>query len=693
MVDSAAVKAFLRRALLGIAIFVALVVLAFVTVVSIGIHVDLDPLRAPAQTLASTALGREVTLEGPLVLVPTWSPTVEVKGLQIANPEGWPSPEFARMELARVTVGVLPVLWGSAVVRELTAEGVSVVLERNAQGRVNWLVALPGGEAEATPEEPAEPEPFRLKDLFIRSVLVEKLHLADIVVDYRDEVGGNHGVFELAELDGTLGTHVPVEVGITGKLGDERYGVSVSGGPPVDLLAEQTWPLELVVDVVDTQLTIATVVEEPLSLGGPGSGDAGAVPLLPTGRRFGELEVTLRGEDLESFERLVPVDLPSWGPHGFTGTFEAFEGGRFTAEIAVEVGTSTLQGTLEATTGGRPRVEVALTAPTVQLDDFDTAGWSPVGEADPPPQESEDPEPADRRPAPILSPEVMRAFDARLDVAVDRVVSGRDALGKGRFTAALEEGRFRLDPFELEVPGGSASLSVSLAPTERGVSWALQASVDRFDYGVLTRRIDPETDMGGLFGLEIDLTSQAPDARQLMAHASGRFDFAVFPENIDASLVDLWAVNLVAAALPAVDSGEESRINCVVGLFDMDQGIMRQHTLLLDTTNMSVTGTAEVDFREQTVEVHLEPEAKQPEFFSVATPVKATGTFAEIQGDPAGAIGVNPGDVVGTVVSFMTSIVHVPLRRIFANQGSEDDLEECLQALARAEASEQEKDG
>ena len=122
-------KSFLRRLALGIAGLLALLVLGFVIVVSIGIHVDLEPFRLPAQALASTALGRQVVIEGKMELVPDWSPTVEVAGVRIGNPEGWPRPDFARMELARLSVRVLPVLRGHAVVRELSAQGVVVKKE------------------------------------------------------------------------------------------------------------------------------------------------------------------------------------------------------------------------------------------------------------------------------------------------------------------------------------------------------------------------------------------------------------------------------------------------------------------------------------------------------------------------------------------------------------------------------------
>ena len=87
-----------------------------------------------------------------------------------------------------------------------------------------------------------------------------------------------------------------------------------------------------------------------------------------------------------------------------------------------------------------------------------------------------------------------------------------------------------------------------------------------------------------------------------MGYANGRIDFAIFPENLDSSLIDLWAVNLVAAAASAVDSSEESRLNCLVGLFDLEDGVLREQSLLLDTSNMSVGGSVGSRFQESATE-------------------------------------------------------------------------------------------
>jgi hypothetical protein len=436
-------------------------------------------------------------------------------------------------------------------------------------------------------------------------------------------------------------------------------------------------------EIADTKLEIKTVVDEPLTLGRAGGGSGAAAPRA-MGRRFGKLEVRLNAESLESLERLLPVDLPPWGPYGVSGTVEAFEGGRFKGEIALEVGTSALQGTIETTLGEPPRVDVTLAAPSVQLDDFDTQGWSLTQEQDRDPaqelqteevEEVTSSEDSGSRAA-ILSPEVLRSVNGSLSVSVDRVASGADRLGKGHFTLTLEDGRLSLEPFELDVPGGTARLDLVFHPAEAGVKAEIRANVDRFDYGILARRLDPKSEMRGLVGLRVAIEANAPAASGLMGYANGRIDFAVFPENLDAGLIDLWAVNLITAAASAVDS-EESRLNCLVGLFDLESGVMRERSLLLDTSNMTVGGTVKVDFTSRQLKVLLVPKAKKPEFFSAATPVRLDGSFEDF------GIGVRLTDILSSVVSMATSVVQVPIRRIFDTEETTDDLDECLEALKR----------
>jgi len=243
----------------------------------------------------------------------------------------------------------------------------------------------------------------------------------------------------------------------------------------------------------------------------------------------------------------------------------------------------------------------------------------------------------------------------------------------------LEGGRFALDPFTVEVPGGSVAMTASLAPTAQHTDAAFTLLMERFDFGILARRVDPETEMGGLARLDVALQTSGPSARALMANADGHLDFAIFPHDFEAGIIDLWAVNLLAAAVSAVDDegeeGERSKLNCVVGIFDLEDGLMRALRLLLDTSRMSVEGHAEVNFDTNEVYVELAPASKRAEFFSLATPVEIEGTIPDFE------IGVDAGALVGTVIRFVTSVVYVPVQRLLADEPPRDELENCLGAL------------
>jgi uncharacterized protein involved in outer membrane biogenesis len=656
---------------------VAALLAAFVISVSLGIEVDLDPLRSPFEELASQALDREVRLEGRMLLVPSWSLRLEVHGLRIANPPGWPEPDFARMGLARLRVRMLPLLWGRLAVPEITAEDVGLALARNARGEVNWELGAPSQDPPEQVPEPAAKPAETAQEFLLGSAAIEQLTLRRVCVSLSDARQGTSRTLEVDELIASAATDAPLALSLEGTVLEHPFTVSLEGGDPTQLVTGAgAWPLAVGFEIAATRLRIEAQVDEhewtleELVGFAIESGESPFAGLA--GRRVGELRVSLEGERLDSLDALLGVSLPPLGPHRFEGRFEAYGASRYQAEVTIGVGTSELRGTLSLDVEPQtPRVELDLAAPSVQLDDFDTGAWTPAASA------TATREQTGRETAALLSPDTLRRLDGRVAVRVDRVVSGRDRLGAGRFTASLDGGRLALDPLRLEVPGGSMEMKARLGARRRGIDAELQLRVDHFDYGILARRADPETDMAGIFGLDVALRSRAPDAARLMERASGRFDFAVFPEKLEAGIADLWAVNLISAVLPALDSSKNSRVNCVVGLFDMTDGVMTQHVLLADTGRMSVNGVARIDFTTRKVELELAPTPKRPEFFNLATPIRVDGSFEDF------APRVAPEDLLGTVIRFVTSVVHVPIQRLFSRTNDPEDLETCLAALER----------
>jgi hypothetical protein len=108
---------------------------------------------------------------------------------------------------------------------------------------------------------------------------------------------------------------------------------------------------------------------------------------------------------------------------------------------------------------------------------------------------------------------------------------------------------------------------------------------------------------------------------------------------------------------------------------DMKEGVMREHTLLADTSRLTVNGKAKIDFKQETIRIDLVPTAKRPEFFSAATPIRVEGDFEDF------GIGVAPEDILGTLIRFVTSVVHVPILRILNLGKNPGKLDTCMEAL------------
>ena len=118
-------------------------------------------------------------------------------------------------------------------------------------------------------------------------------------------------------------------------------------------------------------------------------------------------------------------------------------------------------------------------------------------------------------------------------------------------------------------------------------------------------------------------------------------------------------------------------INCVAVRFDVKDGIMEEKAIYLDTTNMQISAKSEVNFVEEQIDIKMVPKAKNPEFFNMAIPIKLVGSFADL------GIKIGVFRMAGQVVSFVTSPIHVPIRRVLTENEPADGVDACNPARTR----------
>ncbi len=456
----------------------------------------------------------------------------------------------------------------------------------------------------------------------------------------------------------------PIILNLDGTIDATPVTIAIQGMPLVNYISTPgELPINIAFSGADTELSFNGAVKMPI-----------------TSNNF-NMGMTLKGDHLNSLDELLRIDLPPFGPYSLDAQFATTDTGYDLSNLDIKVGSSDLTGNMSFNSSGeRPEFKVQLVSNIVQINDFALGDWSPEGEKEPAQNREEakqqSPKNTEERvevPA-LLSPESLAKFNGSVSIKMAKVLSGKDTLGSGLLHSTLQDGRFSIAPLQLDLAEGAAKLEFSFYPTATEAQIHLGTIIDHLDLGILARRTKQESTMGGILNLDIELDSTAPALRETIAYGKGHFDLAFAPVNFDASIIDLWAVNLLSALASEVDEEPTSIINCLVASFALEEGLMQERTIFMDTTHMSIEGEANINFKTEELKLKVRPKAKRPEFFSLATPVNVSGTFEEF------GIGINKLRLTTTVASFLTSPVHVPLRRLFSGTIPADGKEACRMA-------------
>jgi uncharacterized protein involved in outer membrane biogenesis len=420
---AAVVRRTLLWGLLAIGLLMLLPLLALLVISWLEISISAGPWRGRIAHAASEALGRRVTFEGPLELVPSLhQPVLKVGGIRIENPPGFSTPELAFLGEARLHLDLPELLRKRVQILELTAENVRAYIERSADGKhVNYV--FDGLEASPPPWEEQPATATELPDVEEIRFDIRNVALRKLAVEYVYGPTGSRHYFQLDELTAEAPAGQAIKVAMRGAV-EKRFPYSVTfnaGRSDLLLTGAQPWPFELVVEFLGGILRLDGTLTR--SQGTP------VVELL-----FG-----LGAEDLSQFERLLQIDLPEVGTTGLGGKL------RYDGRSATLSGVRGLMGrtTLEADlaydfSGARPRVSGRIILPTLDLRPF--LGIQAVAEEEAPTSLLDTYRELERV---SVSLSALQQLDADLTLAVGQWLSLPGDVRDAQLSVALQDGVLR----------------------------------------------------------------------------------------------------------------------------------------------------------------------------------------------------------------------------------------------------------
>lgn len=629
--------------------------LLWLSIIALNVHLPLSGLKTPLSSAVSYSLGRNVTFAGDITVAPTLVPTLEITDVSVSNPPGWHG-RLLHMGRVYLEIDLFSLLSREIVVKQFDAQQVELDLLRSERDVGNWVLQPPEEvRADAKGDEAIALES---DGGWFLGLDVQSVAFSEVRVSYRDILRDSNLLFELDQLEGRIRWQEDIQLAGSGYYQQQPWLLSIEGGGLRDLVQRRPgWQLrtEARLSGLDFSWQLS-LLEDRL-----------------------EVSLGLNGPSFATLSPVTGVALPAWGPYELVGTLSLTEDAFALEDFQLKIGASVMKGEMILRQEDDvPSIALNLHSKVLQMADF---SLNQDLETEPLTGESAREELAEQaasssQPVDIealLAPEVLDKFRLQISLAFDEILSGRDRLGSGYLRARAGGDRVVVDDWHINIPAGEIDMSAEVVSLNPGFQLGLKLHIKNFDYGVLARRVDPESDLKGQFFLDVDLNSETPHLEDAMVHGNGGLDFAVWPEEFRSGIIDLWAVGLLSAALNQFQS--DSVVNCVVARFDLESGVMRERALMFDTSKIRVLGDAVIDFPAGTVDVYLKPSAKQRQFISAATPVQLKGSFEEFKPK------IKTSEVAFSVVRSGLNVALLGVPLLFQKTLDADGSEDCRRAM------------
>ena len=660
----------------------------------------LIPLVEPR---ASAALGRPVTI-GHLHVRLSRVPEITLTDLRVANPEGFPAdPPFAVVLRAVISVEAWPLIsGGQLVIPSVALHQPALELLGRQDGTNNYSFdALAGGSGGGAQ---------------IRRVSIVE--------------GRSHVALEALEADFNLqiatqepeGQDPTITLRAEGTYAAQPITGELVGGALLALQdATRPWPVRLQLANGPTRVTLEGSVQEPLAL------------------RGADLRLTLAGPDMKLLMPLTGVPIPTTPAYRLAGRLDFEEGRARFHELEGTVGRTDLGGEIIVAPGAaRPATEVPLApAPAArnrgrqEAQPAPAEGSPPAVTQAPPPgpapnrrSTAQNTVPADRRPestqprpevtarlrsrrvdladlagfiggdpqpgesnaragrtlpdAPLSLPRI-RAANVHLVYDGQRIEGRNMPLDNLHVAMDIIDGVIQLHPLRFGVGGGRIEAQSTLTPQEDGgLRTETQVAFQRLDVSRLLGATGAAQGQGTLGG-RAQLNSNGKSLAELLARGDGAVTLSMAGGNVSALLIDLAGLRLGNAIFSALGLPDRTRIECFVADLGLRRGVLNSRAVLLDTEDVLVTGTGNVNLARERIDLRLHTDSKGLTIAALPTSINITGSFA----DPSVAPDITELGIRGGIAAAL-GFVAVPLAILPTIQFGIGDDPRCRNLAAQA---------
>jgi len=605
-----------------------------ILLVAFGLMFDWNRLRTPLAHLITRKTGRSAAIDGNLAVhLLSWTPGVTVEGLKIGNPTWAERPLMLDVPRLTVRISLPRLLTGRLVITELAADAPQIDLERDAQSRASWDFGSGGEQPHDSREANGVIPAIRQLDIEAGKIrFADRVRKLDLSADVSaNERRGSGGGFTLKG---------------TGSLNARPFSVQFSGSPLLNVAPDNPYTFDSRVEAGDIEARAKVRISHPFDL------------------TDSEAAISVSGKDLANQYYLTGLALPNTPPYRFSADIKRAGTQYQLDNVRGELGHSDISGQLHVDTGQqRPKLTGSLESKALNFGDLAAPlGAQPTASAADAPaavagntaaltagaptatataQNLGTPNPAN--PAPpvanhgFLLPDAdlqlnrVRGMDADVRYRADSVVATPAfPLHAVRFHITIDDGLLSLDPVSFILPEGEVVGAVSIDARGDVPQSAVDLKLQQIDLSQLKTKGETDGPVGGILVGRIDLHGPGASIHKFASNMDGTVSFVIPSGSIREAIAELTGINVAAGlGLLITKDQKQSNIRCGVANFVAKDGVLGAKTIVIDTTNVLITGGGDVNFGKETLDLQIQGKPKHLRLVRLRTPIMLGGSLAK----------------------------------------------------------------
>jgi uncharacterized protein involved in outer membrane biogenesis len=582
--------------IVGFCGFIVLLIVAAYVILS---TYDFNSLKPQITKQVQDATGRKLTLGGDIRLKIGLTPSLAVENVGFQNAPWGSRPEMAKIKRFEVQVALVPLIFGNIELKRLILVEPDILIETDRSGKSNLEFET---QKKAISEKPKPGTPQK-KEMTLPALVVNEFRISKGQLTYRDGRSGKTTVVALDSLTANApGLERPVKLELKGAYNGKPLEAEGTIGPLAALTdVTRPWPLNMTAKAFGATITLDGTIKDVFA------------------QRGINLKFVVKGNDLATLEKAFGESAPVKGPFDVSGrlTDPAPKTYRI-SDLKAALGDSDLGGTAEVQMAGeRPAVTAVLASHKLDIRSMlpQTGGSGPAKSGEKPASGSSKTTAQGDKvfPDEPLPLDALKVVNADVKIQAGQVLLPKLALNNLSLSMNLKNGNLEVKPFKAVVAGGRLDAQLDLQGQGKVAVASTAMKIEQLDLGLMLKEVKGIESMEGRLDADITIKGRGSSVAGLMGSLDGKSVINVGKGKVDSKYIDLLGGDISSSLfklLGLTPGSQFTAVNCLVSGFNIKDGRADTTALVLDTDQMSVIGDGEINLKNETLNLALNPSPK-----------------------------------------------------------------------------------